>query len=75
MITCLFSCDGCGLVNSPVKMSPRVEGEDILEWMEKLTEKISEQHLFLSPVCNSRKMKEVKIPLPKEDGAWIGKQP
>ena len=75
MITCLFSCDGCGLVDSPVRVRDRAENEDVVYWMEKVCmEAVGMQHSLLSPMCRAKKLKYLKIPIDKEEGSWIGKQ-
>lgn len=62
MITCLYSCEGCGAKNRPVLVRERRPGENMASWMQALRDALSTHHSVHSLGCTSREMQEVKIP-------------
>jgi hypothetical protein len=76
VITCLFSCDGCGLEDAEVRVRARESHEPVGDWWEgTLVEATLTHHSVISPVCMSRELRELKVPVdPNDPGFWIGKQ-
>lgn len=58
-----FSCDGCGLVDHPVKLTPRLKEQGVVAWMQQATEEVSAAHAFISPTCPATHLKDLKIPV------------
>ena len=77
MITVLFSCDGCGLVDAECKVrARRSPDEDVVHWVETVVGRaVQFEHIRRSLTCEAMKMKHLKIPMPPEDDPdpWIGK--
>lgn len=78
MITVMFSCDGCGLVDQKVQVPARATAEeDVTEYLKRMGGWIGEEHERLSPKCKSMKMKNLKIPTKGPDGTeaeFLGQQ-
>lgn len=75
MIRCLFTCDGCGLVDQEVEVPAREAPHvNIKWWMEKVAYAISKRHRQLSPKCRATELKYLKIPIDNVPDSWIGKQ-
>ena len=63
-----YSCDGCGLKNADVMVRYREPDEDIVHWIDTVVGMaISADHQAKSPLCPSRTMRELKIPMPHGD--------
>ena len=71
-LTVKYSCTLCGLHRVTCGVEQRVDGQDIVEWMESLGEALSRDHDKRSPGCHPKSLSEVMIPLP-DDGDPIGK--
>jgi hypothetical protein len=75
MITCLFSCEACGLVDCRVKVRACEEHESVKDWFEgTLLRAIAGHHAIMSPLCRSKEMRSLKIPLEEREDWWIGRQ-
>lgn len=76
MISCRFSCAECGLTDVLVSVRARDEAINVVEWMEgTVIVAIVRRHRLLSPWCRAKEIKEIKIPLDRDDpDAWVGKQ-
>lgn len=75
MITCLFSCEECGLVDCRVKVRARERSDDVDEWIEgTLIEAISGHHSLMSPLCRSKQAIQFKIPIEDRADFWFGRQ-
>lgn len=72
-----YSCDGCDAKDEEVIVDARTSPEeDVSEWMKNTTKAVAEQHSHRHLFCESKKLKDLKIPLNKDvDGVsnWIGK--
>lgn len=75
MITVLFSCDGCGLVDKKVEIRFRRPDEEILHWMNHVRGAVARCHSAARPKCRSRVMKELKIPFHGDQNWGIGMDP
>lgn len=76
MVTVAFSCDGCGLKNTKVKVLPCKKEEDVVWWVQHIVmASISLHHSFVSPNCTSKEVKNIVIPVGgvDQEDAWIGK--
>lgn len=63
MITVLFSCSECGLVDRSVEVRFRYQNEDVIHWFEwAVTPALMTEHGLLSPLCYPKELKGVKIP-------------
>lgn len=64
MITVLFSCPECGLVDEKCKVRSRRNGEHVSHWFENaLIFSLAIRHQTLSPKCMAGRVSDVKIPL------------
>lgn len=75
-ITVKYSCAICGIHNREVEVPARESpDEDVKHYVEQVIgEKIGFDHMSHSPECFASVMKDLWIPLPKDDpDAWIGK--
>jgi hypothetical protein len=64
VLECMFSCSLCGMVKAKVYVPVRVEGQDIVDWMEKVcTPHIVEAHQMLSPECRAPTLENLLIPI------------
>ena len=73
MLTILYSCKSCGIVDRPVQVPAR-ETEDVKLWVELVvTFAIWNDHNAASPGCDMHTMSDVKIPIP-EGSEFIGQQ-
>lgn len=70
MIKILYTCNLCGLLKVQIEVEPREAGQELMDWMEKMTLILCADHERRSPDCHPEKMSEVLIPI---DGArYIG---
>lgn len=73
-IECMYTCEGCGLVDRKVNVPERKGDTDVVLWVGHiLGVAISKDHSSVSPQCTATKMANVKIPL--SDDARIGENP
>lgn len=71
-VTVRYSCVECGVQNAPVSVRERRPNEDVVYWVEQVCGlQIALDHTQRSPHCTSRKMTDLKIPLP-EGGGRLG---
>lgn len=64
IVEVFYSCDGCGLEDRKVFVRPRQTGEDLLSYIEKeVGEAVGLDHGLRSPRCQSRRMRDLKIPM------------
>ena len=63
-IQILYSCHLCGVVKARLDVVERSSGEDVLRWMDKVSEAIGADHAGRSPSCGATKISEVWIPVP-----------
>lgn len=62
-ITCMFSCDACGVRDIKFEVEARTT-EDVIVWMkQKLTIAVGKAHFKMSPYCSVSKLTNVKIPI------------
>jgi hypothetical protein len=71
-VTVLFSCQGCGLTDRPVKVPAREvpHNPTIEEWMLMVQDGVGMMHAILSPLCKETKC-DLKIPANK-GMRWLG---
>jgi len=76
MITVLFSCDACGLVDEECQVRARREDEDVVFYVKNvIASAVAVKHASKSLLCEAKEMKNLKIPIDKDDpDGWIGKQ-
>jgi len=76
MITILFSCDVCGLVDAECKVRAREKGEDVAHYVQNVIgREVAYQHQLQSFTCPATSFQNLKIPIDKNDpDCWIGKQ-
>lgn len=75
-ITCMFSCNECGLTDVEVKVRARLKHEDLKYYVERvIAREVAHVHFVQSKECEAKKMKHLKIPLPPDGDPdpWIGK--
>ncbi len=73
MITLLYSCQACGLVDRPIQVPARTT-EDVCDWVGTIcAQAIGDDHHTVSPACQSRTMTNLKIPVPSGT-EFIGQQ-
>lgn len=65
-IRCLYSCQGCGLHQTPVVVEERADGQDIVAWVKQTMVVVERDHRAKSPGCTSAHA-DLMIPLPKGD--------
>jgi len=70
-IQVLYKCV-CDPAERTITLMARRDDEDIMDWMKKLTQALSDDHAFKSPLCPSRTMTFVKVPIANDDTARIG---
>ena len=63
MIICKYSCHQCSTVKREIQVTPRTEGQELMDWMGLVTLALSFDHNFNSPQCKSLNMNDVMIPL------------
>jgi hypothetical protein len=73
MITVLFSCDMCGLDESPVEVPTRHKATDIRLWMDIIINKVQKVHLTISPDCKATTIEKLKIPI-SDNQEFIGQE-
>jgi hypothetical protein len=66
-IRVLYSCAGCGLKDVAMDVPVRVEGEEIVPWMQSTVMLLSADHRRRRPSCTAIAMQEVKIPITHAD--------
>ncbi len=64
-ITVLYSCAGCGLTKTDLRVPARTE-EDVVAWIEGLRPRIAEDHHKRSPHCGSE-LCDLMIPITGAD--------
>jgi hypothetical protein len=78
MITVMYSCEECGVVDAKCEVPARdTEDEDVRDWMNRLIYIVSADHRSLHPKCKTKKLINLKIPLKGKDGPeaeFIGQQ-
>lgn len=75
MITCMFSCAGCGLTKKKIEVRCRRPEEDLEHWMNHLLTMITRCHRTVSPKCRSRTIGDLMIPVPTVEGLGVGMEP
>lgn len=74
MITIYFDCPLCGLKDHALQVPARESADiDVRTWMDSVIWHCAEEHRRVSPKCNPRELKNLKVPLPKE-GEFLGQQ-
>ncbi len=75
MITVLYSCKECSIVDRKVQVPAREGAEvDVVEWMNEVVMPCLQlDHIELSPRCRARSLQMVKIPHPPE-AEFVGQQ-
>lgn len=71
MITVLFTCKGCGLIDSEIEVRARRPDEDIRNWMKVVQDTVSKVHRRRSLWCDHATF-DLKISMPKDDSKRIG---
>lgn len=75
MITCLFSCTQCGIVDQEVEVRARKPTEDVVTWMENIVgHTVKARHFLISPHCKATSVQNLKIPLDNTKDGYVGKQ-
>lgn len=70
-VTVKFSCALCGLKDVAVQVRARAsEDEDIADWMNVLARAVGIRHGQLSLLCESKEIKNLKIPVDRDK--WLG---
>lgn len=65
-ITVLYSCHTCRLKDIPVAVPAR-ETEDVLVWMDATGRLLGSDHHRRSPLCKTKVLNDVKIPITGTD--------
>lgn len=65
MITVLYTCKGCDLVEAKTFVRTRKPGESILAWMEEIRDAVGNDHSIRSPTCKAQAC-DLKIPVHDE---------
>jgi hypothetical protein len=71
VITVLYSCDLCGLVDAPVQLPYRESSEDVVEWVHKVGAICAQDHMRRSPERKPETLQNIKIPMPAGT-EWVG---
>lgn len=66
MITVLFTCHGCGLIDAKSHIRYRRPDEKIEDWMKEVQQQVGLTHSLLSRECKTRCC-DLKIPLDSKD--------
>jgi hypothetical protein len=76
MITVLFSCTECGLVDVECQVRARPKEEDVVKYVGQVVARaVQEKHTRLSILCEAKTIQDLKIPFDTDDpDGWIGKQ-
>lgn len=75
MITVLFSCRSCGLVDVPCRVRARREEEPLMEWFDRVLLRDTQIcHLGRSLLCEADNLQNLKIPIEDTPDFWLGKQ-
>lgn len=67
-----YSCSACGLTLKPFSVRERYPDEDIRDWLDFVSVKLSRDHHEISPDCASSVLSEVFTPLrgdPEKDSS------
>lgn len=74
MITVLYSCELCGIIDKPVQVPAREHHEiDVAHWMREVVGRsISLDHEQASPTCHPKSLTNIKVPL--SGAEFIGQQ-
>ena len=63
-LTCKFTCLECNLTDAQVFVKPRLDGQDVANWMETVCiPTVCEAHNFLSPHCKPEALTSLWVPL------------
>jgi hypothetical protein len=63
VIAVKYTCFECGLHDATVRMIPRQPGEDVMAWLKKLSQALSDDHAQRSPKCEPAGFSNVQVPL------------
>lgn len=74
LIKVMYTCHGCGLIDQPIEVEERREGEGPVQFVERVGCVAGADHRKHSPLCRSG-LVDLKIPLSKEENAPLGKAP
>lgn len=74
MITVLYSCKKCGIVDRPVQVPAREHQDiDVVHWMQNIVARsVSIDHQQVSPSCIPDTLSDIKVPI--ADSEFIGQQ-
>jgi len=61
-ITVFYSCHLCGLNKVGVEVDAR-DKEDVIQWMDYVGIRLSQDHKRRSPLCVPKELKDVMIPM------------
>ncbi len=61
-IMVLYSCEGCGIVERPVRVRERNSDEGVITWTQATVNEINADHEKNSPLCSSRTC-DIKFPI------------
>lgn len=64
IITVIWTCEQCGIIEAQLPVRARRKNEDILVWMERLQNTLGMIHHQRSPHCTATELTQLKIPLP-----------
>lgn len=65
MLRVMYSCQLCGIKDSPVLVRWREPGESVTDFMEKtVIYQVALQHQRTTPGCPATTLTELKIPIP-----------
>lgn len=67
IITCLYSCEGCGIKDARVDVVARAADEDVVAWMDQAVRSLARDHSRRSPHCRPQSLQEIKIPITGAD--------
>lgn len=71
-----YSCAICKTVDREVQVPARLSpDEDVVKWMEETAlRRIGQDHFTRMPGCWAKELKNIKIPIDKDDpDHWVGK--
>jgi hypothetical protein len=66
VVEVFYTCKGCGLVDVPVTVAHRKEGEDVVDWMHHVQIRVYVDHAAKMSLCTS--LVDVKIPVEDDKG-------
>ncbi len=58
--------------NKKFTIIARKENEDILKWMDKVINKVGEEHFNTSPHCMVKELTNIMIPINDKENSYIG---